>query len=230
MLRLAAGLALGRLTIQSAFRNKKVGENAWYALYYVAVVTFALLKLSPTTQTHDLCLVPDEDWEAPPLFDLYYRLQTAFYAQALVAILLLDRRRKDLRMMVFHHVVTLSLLLGSDAAGHRLIGFHVVLVHDISDIFLYAATALHAAGKGWTAVVCFGLFYVSFAALRLFVYPAMLIWPCRMAYPGRLLHHHVLLYAGMIALLPLHIYWFWMATRMLIKTAREGPGAKDIRD
>ncbi len=42
----------------------------------------------------------------------------------------------DFKMMILHHLVTVIALLSSDFLGYRDIGLHVLLLHDISDVFV----------------------------------------------------------------------------------------------
>jgi very-long-chain ceramide synthase len=76
----------------------------------------------------------------------YYLVQAAFWAQqALVMVLGLERRRRDFRELVVHHVVTVALVALSYRFHFTVMGVLVFVTHDISDFFL--------------AVSCFSFFF-----------------------------------------------------------------------
>ncbi|KAJ8113521.1 hypothetical protein ONZ43_g5136 [Nemania bipapillata] len=69
----------------------------------------------------------------------YYLVQAAFWAQqALVMILGLEKRRRDFKELVVHHIVTVSLIALSYRFHFTMMGVLVYVTHDISDFFLAA--------------------------------------------------------------------------------------------
>lgn len=70
-------------------------------------------------------------------FKMYYLIQAAYWAQqAIVMLLGLEKRRKDFKELVGHHIVTLALIALSYRFHFGYIGIAVYLTHDISDFFL----------------------------------------------------------------------------------------------
>lgn len=70
-------------------------------------------------------------------FKFYYLFQAAYWAQqAIVMLLGLEKRRKDFKELVGHHIVTLALIALSYRFHFTYIGIAVYLTHDISDFFL----------------------------------------------------------------------------------------------
>lgn len=75
----------------------------------------------------------------------YYLVQAAFWAQqALVMILGLEKRRRDFKELVMHHVVTVSLIALSYRFHFTMMGVLVYVTHDISDFFLAVSFGPHA--------------------------------------------------------------------------------------
>lgn len=71
------------------------------------------------------------------MFKFYYLFQAAYWAQqAIVMLLGLEKRRKDFKELVGHHIVTLALIALSYRFHFTYIGIAVYLTHDISDFFL----------------------------------------------------------------------------------------------
>lgn len=67
----------------------------------------------------------------------YYLFQAAFWLQqVLVMILGVEKRRKDFRELVCHHIVTIALIGLSYRFHFAYMGIAVYLTHDISDFFL----------------------------------------------------------------------------------------------
>lgn len=70
-------------------------------------------------------------------FKFYYLFQAAYWAQqAIVMLLGLEKRRKDFKELVGHHIVTLALIALSYRFHFTYIGIAVYLTHDLSDFFL----------------------------------------------------------------------------------------------
>lgn len=76
-------------------------------------------------KTHEAC------------FKFYYLFQAAYWLhQALVMILGLEKRRKDFKELVGHHIVTVALIALSYRFHFTYMGIAVYVTHDISDMFL----------------------------------------------------------------------------------------------
>lgn len=71
------------------------------------------------------------------IFKFYYLFQAAYWAQqAIVLVLGLEKRRKDFKELVGHHIVSLALIALSYRFHFTYIGLAVYITHDISDFFL----------------------------------------------------------------------------------------------
>lgn len=76
-------------------------------------------------RTHEAC------------FKFYYLFQAAYWLQqALVMTLGMEKRRKDFRELVAHHIITLGLIGLSYRFHFTYMGIAVYLTHDTSDFFL----------------------------------------------------------------------------------------------
>lgn len=90
-------------------------------------------------------------------FKFYYLFEAAYWVQqAMVMVLGQEKRRKDFKELVTHHIVTISLIWLSYRFHFTHIGVAVYITHDISDVFLAVSTPASSreriyTGKGLTA-------------------------------------------------------------------------------
>jgi hypothetical protein len=75
--------------------------------------------------------------------EAYYVLELSFYVGGIFVHVFIDKPLKDYYVMLFHHIVTVCLILFSYLLGHHRIGVLVLLCHDVSDVFLDYAKCLH---------------------------------------------------------------------------------------
>ncbi|KAK8049267.1 LAG1-domain-containing protein [Apiospora phragmitis] len=70
------------------------------------------------------------------IFKFYYLFQAAYWAQQAIVLLLgLEKRRKDFKELVGHHIVSLALIALSYRFHFTYMGLAVYITHDISDFF-----------------------------------------------------------------------------------------------
>ncbi|KXX81180.1 Sphingosine N-acyltransferase LAG1 [Madurella mycetomatis] len=78
------------------------------------------------------------------VFKFYYLFQAAFWVQqAIVMILGQEKRRKDFRELIMHHIITISLIGLSYRFHFTYMGIAVYITHDISDLFLAFSKSLN---------------------------------------------------------------------------------------
>ncbi|GAP87496.1 putative TLC domain-containing protein [Rosellinia necatrix] len=133
--------------IASRARRARFDEQAYVALYTAAAGPLGLcvMRGSPAWYFSTPGLYagyPHRALGAPA--KAYYLVQAAFWAQqALVMLLGLERRRRDFRELVAHHLVTLSLIALSYRFHFTMMGVLVYITHDISDFFLATSKCLN---------------------------------------------------------------------------------------
>lgn len=170
----------------------KFKENIFNVLFYVTSLVVGLIGLYRSGWLQIL-LIPQEEncltvdsipfvtgeWSGV-FTQLYYGMAIGYYLQAAVTSVTIDTVRKDRWVMFSHHFITIILLGGSAYTGRFRIGLLVLLTHDISDVFLYAAKVLHYAKSSWDRPFFF-LFGISFISLRLGLLPVY-IYACMQSY------------------------------------------------
>lgn len=86
-----------------------------------------------------------------------------------------DVQHKDFWQMFIHHIATIILMCLSWIVNVYRIGTLVILVHDISDIFLDGAKLIKYSGYQKVCDTVFGLFSISWMVTRLGIYPFWII-------------------------------------------------------
>lgn len=80
-----------------------------------------------------------------PLMKSYYLLQTSYWVQQLLVLILgLEKPRKDFVELVIHHFVTIFLVSASYIVNLTWIGNAVFVTMDVSDVFLAVSTTVYA--------------------------------------------------------------------------------------
>jgi hypothetical protein len=111
---------------------------------------------------------------------ILYLMQVYYYIWELAAMgLTKAKREKDFERMLFHHLLTLGLLFGSVWAGYMRIGVLVLLLHDVTDVFLYQSQSWQIyhretgeANSYLTA--CWATFLLAFTSCRVIALPVLI--------------------------------------------------------
>ncbi|KAK8068863.1 longevity assurance proteins LAG1/LAC1 [Apiospora phragmitis] len=133
--------------IASRGKQLRFMEQMYTALYFGVMGPFGLYVMRQTPVWYfNTCgmyeTYPNRTHEA--VFKFYYLFEAAYWAQqALVMLLGLEKRRKDFKELVGHHIVTLSLISLSYRYHFTYAGIAVYITHDISDFFLAVSKSLH---------------------------------------------------------------------------------------
>eukprot|EP00955_Chlamydomonas_euryale_P041442 351978-Chlamydomonas_euryale.AAC.5 len=164
--------------------------------------------------------------------------QTGFYVQAIHFLAFHEVRRKDWLESMIHHVATVGLLAYSYYVNFCRIGVLIMLLHDISDIFLELAKLCRYCRRPTAATVSFATFFVSWVALRMLYFPLVIIRSTLsepMGLVGRYIDvdpmPHYLIFNGLLLLLlVLHTYWSYLILLVLINTVKNQGHGGDVRE
>jgi len=168
---------------------------------------------------------------------LFYCIEIGFYIQAVPFLIFIEVRRKDWLESFAHHLVTLWLMYYSWWANFTRGGLMVMLLHDISDIFLEGAKLAKYADKEQLALQLFVSFALSWIILRVIIYPYMIV--------GRMLvdpiiyiaipydidtqPHYSILGTLFLLLYFLHLYWTYLILKVVVKQLKTG-STTDVRE
>jgi ceramide synthetase len=146
-------------------------------------------------------------------------------------------RRKDWMESFAHHIVTLGLMYYSWYANFTRPGVVIMLLHDISDIFLEAAKLARYADKEAAAFYLFVVFAVSWVILRVILFPCCIIIRTLIdpvvliAIPYNINPQpHYSAFGTMFSLLfILHLYWTYLIFKVIYGQLKTG-STDDVRE
>lgn len=173
--------------------------------------------------------------EIYPMVKIYYLVELGAYFHQLAWT---EVGRSDSLEMITHHLLTILLLVSSHMVNFVRIGVTVLFIHDISDVFLEAAKCFNytskVKGKEWAQIFCdvlFAIFAITFFILRLIIYPYWIFW-CSYVYAderfGKNWVGFWVYFWLLLALQALHIFWFYLISRMIYRLLTTGI-EKDVR-
>ncbi|KAL8383425.1 hypothetical protein RB595_006941 [Gaeumannomyces hyphopodioides] len=133
--------------IRARGKQTRFAEQTYTAVYVVFIGALGMHCMSRTPVWYFNTRGMYEDYPHKTheaTFKFYYLFQAAFWLQqALVMILGIEKRRKDFKELVAHHIVTVSLIALSYRFHFTYIGIAVYLTHDLSDLVLATSKALN---------------------------------------------------------------------------------------
>eukprot|EP00742_Colponemidia_sp_Colp-10_P020702 GILJ01024172.1.p1 GENE.GILJ01024172.1~~GILJ01024172.1.p1 ORF type:complete len:286 (+),score=31.94 GILJ01024172.1:69-860(+) len=197
-----------------------------YGLWLMYGKPYCSFPLGPSQKMHQLINHPQIDTQAD--FIYYYSYSIGFFAAELIAIFV-EARRSDFREYLIHHSVTLYLLIFSFISFEHVPGGYVILLHDMSDIFLCASKMSHyARTRPSVTNVFFGLFVSSFIFLRLYCLPhqTTMFLTLLPTIQYATINFWIMIFFLQV-LQCLHIFWGVLIVRMIVKLATGGHG--DLR-
>ncbi|KAL8531561.1 hypothetical protein ACS0TY_008239 [Phlomoides rotata] len=225
---------------------RKFKESAWKCIYYLSAEILALAVTYDEpwfTKTKCFWIGPgDQVWP-----DIAYKMKLkglymytgGFYTYSIFALIFWETRRSDFGVSMGHHVATFILLVLSYISRFARVGSVVLALHDASDVFLEVGKMSKYSGAEAVASFSFVLFVLSWVILRLIYYPFWILWSTsyevlqaldkdKHKFVGPI--YYYLFNCLLFSLLVLHIYWWVLMYRMLVKQIQErGRVSEDVR-
>ncbi|CAK9149277.1 unnamed protein product [Ilex paraguariensis] len=247
--RLIFGQGQQMLDVEMEKRRKKIRkfkESAWKCVYYLSAELIALAVTYDEpwfSKTRYFWVGPrDQVWP-----DQKYKLKLkglymytgGFYTYSMFALIFWETRRSDFGVSMGHHVATAILIMLSYIFRFGRVGSVVLALHDVSDVFLEVGKMSKYSGAEALASFSFILFVLSWTLLRLIYYPFWILWSTsyesiqsinmekhKVAGP---IYYYVF-NSLLFGLLVLHIYWWVLMYRMLVKQIQaRGQLSDDVR-
>ncbi|XP_020114736.1 ASC1-like protein 1 [Ananas comosus] len=247
--RLIIGKGNEKLNLEIDERRKKIKkfkESAWKCVYFLSG---ELLALSVTynepwfTNTRYFWVGPGEqvwpDQKIKYKLKAVYMYAAGFYTYSIFALMFWETRRSDFGVSMGHHVASVILIVLSYIFRFARVGSVVLAIHDASDVFLEMGKMAKYSGCEAVASVSFLLFVVSWTILRLIYFP---FWILRSTsyeviltldkekhkFEGPI--YYYVFNSLLFSLLVLHIYWWILMFRMLVKQIQSrGRVGDDVR-
>lgn len=155
----------------------------------------------------------------------YYHIELGCYLHQL---LWTEVSRSDSIEMIAHHFITITLLVLSHIFGFHRYGTMLLILHDVSDVFLESAKCFNYAAqvprRKYLQSVCDGLFVgfvISFFICRLVLYPKVFLinsfaYGIR-EYFGFYFYIAHIFFALFFGLFFLHCFWFYLTLKMAVR-------------
>ena len=165
-----------------------------------------------------------------------YHIQLGWYIQSLFSHYTLDTKKEDDLVMVFHHILTIVLMVTSIKVGYFEYALLVWFSMDICDVFLEFVRALRlcASSSDFIETLVFLPLPISWVLFRIVFYwkhilvntllysPTYFGWALiRLYYPFNTM---------LIILLLLNLYWFFLIMRIAYRKVILGKTLEDTRE
>lgn len=161
----------------------KFNKNVAAAIYYSFTTLWATwIAISKNFDVKEMTKSYDIYDQREAAYIYFYAVQIGFYIFEIYNTLFPSNKVPDRGRLIFHHFLTLSLILGSLYSGYWRVGFLVLLLHDISDVLLGVAKAtqyhFRETGRLESLVtLLFGIFVIGFVITRIILFPLLVIRP-----------------------------------------------------
>eukprot|EP00111_Clytia_hemisphaerica_P003090 TCONS_00008769-protein len=211
-------------------KMNKATETCWRAFVYLLLFIYGLLILAKSDwfMDHSTWLPGYINHPFTIELKVYYFAEISFYFSLLFSQFY-DTKRKDFLQQFIHHVVTLTLLLGSFLLSAYRFGAIIMFIHDTADFWLESAKLTNYAKLQKVCDVLFGIFAILFFVTRLIYYPgwvAYAFFHYNNESKGIVFNTLVCL---CFVLLFLNFYWGFLVLKLAYKVLFSGKGASDTR-
>ncbi|XP_043717072.1 ceramide synthase 1 LOH3-like isoform X1 [Telopea speciosissima] len=247
--RLILGKGHHMLDVETQERRHKLNkfkESAWKCIYYLSaeILALSLTYNEPWfTNTKYFWVGPgDQVWPDQKIklkLKGLYMYAAGFYTYSIFALIFWETRRADFGVSMGHHVATLILIILSYILRFARVGSVVLALHDASDVFLEVGKMSKYTKCETLASFSFILFVLSWIILRLIYYPFWVLWSTsyevlltldKEAYKANGPIYYYVFNILLFCLLVLHIYWWMLIYRMLVKQIQaRGRVSEDVR-
>lgn len=164
------------------------------------------------------------------MLEFYYHVELGCYLHQLMWT---EIHRSDALEMILHHLTTIALIMSSYLTNFTRIGSSILLLHDLSDVFLESAKVFNYMNLAnpkikILKIVCdsiFVVFAVSFVITRLIIYPRYVIssvlFEASVEFGTEWIGYWAFV-VMLVVLQLLHIFWFYLIARMVYKMVTYG--------
>ncbi|XP_051828425.1 ceramide synthase 4-like [Antechinus flavipes] len=212
--------------------SKKFSETCWRFLFYCCSFSGGFLVFhnqtwlsQPVTHLNGYPKQP-----LHPVLYWWYMMEMGFYFSLLLT-LPFDIKRKDFKEQIIHHFTAVFLMSVSYSANMVASGAMVLLLHDVTDIFLEAGKMLNYAKWRVAQDIVFVIFALMFIITRIFFFPVRVIYiiVCFFETNGLKSVVYYLCLTLLLVVMSLNVFWSSLILKMLFKLFSEGRVKKDVR-
>ena len=177
-------IIVNRIRFKSRFKREKFVLNLFFFSVYAANFAFGAYEVMQSKELMEQGF-DSEVWEVCA----YEGRRAMVYVQFLslwfmmLVTILVEPRKKDFYVMIFHHMVTILLVYLSGFVSYRVVtGLVVQPSMDVADIILHFGKMLIYAGYGFIADFVFVLFVLVWIYSRHYLLPMVILYSWYVAF------------------------------------------------
>ncbi|XP_071694140.1 ceramide synthase 1 LOH3-like [Rutidosis leptorrhynchoides] len=227
-------------------RVRKFKESAWKCVYFLSSEMIALdvtYNEPWFTKTTNFWIGPDDQRWPDQKYKLklkaLYMYTGGFYIYSIFALIYWETKRADFGVSMAHHFASVILIALSYICRFARVGSIVLALHDATDVFLEIGKMSKYSGAEKLASYSFNMFVLSWVVFRLICYPFWILWSTsyevlqildkeKQTTEGPV--YYYVFNTLLFCLLVMHIYWWVLMYRMLVKQIQNrGKLSDDVR-
>ncbi|KAK9685593.1 Ceramide synthase 5 [Basidiobolus ranarum] len=170
--------------------------------------------------------------EFPDKLRIYHLIEMSHYIYAMAAFVW-EPRLKDFYQMVFHHIVTMTLITFSYTAGLYRVGAVILLLHDVSDPLMEIAKLFFYTKHEKLSNAFFFLFATVFIYTRDYFFPTFAIysvWHYGRNDDGSRVPYTMECLVFLSLLQTIHVFWSYLIVNMVVEAVAHNGVQGDTRD
>lgn len=218
----------------------KFVESGWFGIFYLNTTLWGYLLFSDEVWWYN----GRHFWDSfPHAIDLdmktFYCVNLAFWLQSLMSFAF-EPPRKDGRTLLFHHVLTIYMIIASYLTGFVRYGAAVMMLHNFGDIVFYHSKVFNytkldkLATIGWASFVGVWFYtrHVIFGYMIYSMWTANQYIPYTWDYEKEIFFSYFAVncyLASVSSLQVLNIFWFFQILKVLVKVLTGG-GTGEMKD
>eukprot|EP00056_Hartaetosiga_gracilis_P018302 m.10449 g.10449 ORF g.10449 m.10449 type:complete len:333 (-) comp6603_c0_seq1:72-1070(-) len=206
----------------------------YFMMFFVVIYVISLEDYWPEAE-HCWDDFVSKEQPRPRELQATYLFELSYYIGGVVIHIFLNEHLKDFAVMLSHHLITITLLGLSFMGGYHRVGMLVLMCHDGCDIFLDGGKCFNAFKKEAYATVTVASLLVVWVYYRLYIFPVKVIYAGQNFALAAAEEQGmedttpmVLCFALLWCLLVLHIYWFVLIAKIVVRKLTKGK-IEDIR-
>ena len=199
--------------VTSAFKATFFFFMCAYEYSVISVQPFAPPELGGRGSTTEMWHAPP--FAAPASLCRLYMVSIGYHLQSTIYHCCFVERRADFYQMVFHHVVTLWLIVLSFYIGGTRTGVLIIFVNDVPDFFMYVCKCLGDSRHALLLVLpSYALMLLSYLYFRIIVMPYTILYSILWEMSEAYIPIRPAFLVFLFSLYALHGFWFFLMLKI----------------
>jgi len=153
--------------------QKKFVNRGFDTIHYILSATIGTLAFLQQPYAHCPFYILDcREWlgQSGDIFtcSIFEKIYYVYFASYYFSDVFWLHTCSDIKMLIFHHIFTISLIVTCVIVCRPVYGLSIMLFHDWVDVFLYSGKIATYLGKKFAADICLVIFGILFFYLRIF--------------------------------------------------------------